>query len=784
MYRNEELNTSIYESSNRQSEASSIIQNDGKVYFMMTKNKSLLNRKKVQDVKANSNLINLEQNESDYNNSNVALNRNNNNYCHKKTYSDNCFINHTSNDNNNNNSVYIRNRNNKSPITSFTKVSENIFNDIKNNNYNTLNYDDLTNEQTLMKEHIKLHGGYSDNNTIIQNFLERAGINNKKQIETNNDISFNFQDEQHYNISKSKSPLKNDEFISSQKEYEMKKKEKVDKLKAQIQQEESKNYRNKPLINSTSVKIVEMKRNKNNDALNSNAFMRLYYHDKKPFNTVTNSINCSFCKDDENNNHNNIKGINNKNGIKQISNTAYLKLQQFQGKQMKKNKSYVKGMNITSISSKESNMLILNKFLPKFKTAIDQECNNNNNEELSRSNNDDIISVNQTEFINILINLNFIHNPYSSNEGILINKAWSALTQQKEETETELTIPHTTLLLFCLNVLGIPSHDSSTKKPTKYLYSNLILQYPSIANSFTYIGKILPNQKAIYVTYSLMSKNYFASLHKYNKTPPPHPNTAFKETPTFKPHKQPTNLLYEKAKSNHTKMNMKIEEHRKEQMNQQLIGCSFKPDLSLTQKRNASHKSEIPLVERLYLNSKKKQMNKQHLLNNSNTNNDTNLNTYKPSLTEYNENIFKENPLQNDKAHKEHLLSLEKNRNENEKKKDYFAYGWTSSKMKEDIDKNIKKNEYRGAFLFANEMKCNKDTFDKYKKVSPRQKLISEFSFEIDIELDGKAKLLIVKKGEDVYKKVEIFAQKYKLNEEGKEKIIRAIKDNLKNKIN
>ena len=78
MYRNEELNTSIYESSNRQSEASSIIQNDGKVYFMMTKNKSLLNRKKVQDVKANSNLINLEQNESDYNNSNVTWNRNNN----------------------------------------------------------------------------------------------------------------------------------------------------------------------------------------------------------------------------------------------------------------------------------------------------------------------------------------------------------------------------------------------------------------------------------------------------------------------------------------------------------------------------------------------------------------------------------------------------------------------------------------------------------------------------------------------------------------------------------
>ena len=744
----------------------------------MTKNKSLLNRKKAPHENAGSNCMCQEQNLSNYNNSNVALNRNNN-YCHKKTNSDNCFINHTSTDNNNN----IRNRNNKSPITSFTKVSENIFNDIKNNNYNTLNYDDLTNEQTLMKEHIKLHGGYSDNNIIIQNFLERAGISNKKQHETNNDISFNFQEEYQYNISKSKSPVKNEEFISIQKEYEIKKKEKVDKLKAQIQQEENKNYRNKPLINSTSLKIVEMKRNKNSDALNSNAFMRLYYNDKKSFNTVTNSINCSFCKDDDDNNHN--KGIHNKNGIKQISNTAYLKLQQFQGKQMKKNKSYVKEMNITSISSKESNMLILNKFLPKFKAAIDQECNNNNNSgELSHSNNENIISINKTEFINILINLNFIHNPYSSNEDILINKAWSALTQQKEETEIELTIPHTSLLLFCLNVLGIPSHDPTTKKPTKYLYSNLILQYPSIASSFTYISKTLPNPKSIYVVYSLMSKNYFASLHKCNKTPPPHPNTTFKETPTFKPHKQPTNLLYEKAKSNHAKMNMKIEEHRKEQMNQQLMGCSFKPDLSLTQKRNATHKSEIPLVERLYLNNKKKQMNKQHLLNNSNTKNDTNINTYKPSLTEYNENIFKENPLQNDKAHKEHLLSLEKNRNENEKKKDYFAYGWTSSKMKEDIDKNKKKNEYRGAFLFANEMKCNKDTFDKYKKVSPRQKLISEFSFEIDIELDGKAKLLIVKKGEDVYKKVEIFAQKYKLNEEGKEKIIRAIKDNLKNKIN
>ena len=461
MYRNEELNTSIYESSNRHSETSSIVQNDdNNVYFIMTKNKSVLHRKKV-----NSNCIDQEQP--------VHVPNNNNYYLHKKTYSDNCFINHTSN---NSNDVYIRNRNNKTPVTSFTKVSENIFNDIKNNNYHTLNYDDLTNEQTLMKEHIKLTRGHADNNMIIQNFLERTGVNTKKHLETKSDIYFNPQ-EQRYNVSKSKSPLKNEEFISIQNEYEIKKKEKTDKLKAQIQQEENKNYRHKPLINSTSLKIVEMKRNqnKNNDDLNSNAFMRLYYNGKQTFNTVTNSVNCSYCKANDNNN----KGINHKNGVKQISNTAYLKLQQFQGKHMKKNKSYVKAMNIKSISSKESNMLILNKFLPKFKTAIDQECNTNNSSaELSLSNNENI-SINQTEFTNVLINLKFINNPYSVNEDILRNKAWSVLTEQKEETEIELTIPHTSLLLFCLNVLGIPSHDPTNKKPTKYLYSNLILQYPS-----------------------------------------------------------------------------------------------------------------------------------------------------------------------------------------------------------------------------------------------------------------------------------------------------------------
>ena len=66
--------------------------------------------------------------------------------------------------------MYIRNRNNKSPITSFTKVSENIFNDIKNNNYNTLNYDDLTNDEILQLKnysHEKLNIFLISNKEII-----------------------------------------------------------------------------------------------------------------------------------------------------------------------------------------------------------------------------------------------------------------------------------------------------------------------------------------------------------------------------------------------------------------------------------------------------------------------------------------------------------------------------------------------------------------------------------------------------------------------------------------
>ena len=202
--------------------------------------------------------------------------------------------------------------------------------------------------------------------------------------------------------------------------------------------------------------------------------------------------------------------------------------------------------------------------------------------------------------------------------------------------------------------------------------------------------------------------------------------------------------------------------------------CTFHPNT--TNKKPLNKKEVQKNIEKLYLDGKnsymKKRQNEQDLAENKN-----NLEcTFKPAIKDYNGDYFENNPLKEDFLVNTEIKKMEKLREEQ---------GY--------IKKEIKKQ-----MAFDIEPKTNKDNI--YKRVAHKRgekvvnKVKNEFKdfysfdgkgnqvmikLEVNLE-NNKTEELIIQPEDDYLKVVDNFCAKFELNDDKKNRLIRAIKDKMR----
>ena len=203
--------------------------------------------------------------------------------------------------------------------------------------------------------------------------------------------------------------------------------------------------------------------------------------------------------------------------------------------------------------------------------------------------------------------------------------------------------------------------------------------------------------------------------------------------------------------------------------------CTFQPN----SKTKPVNKKEVAKnIEKLYLEGKesylkKKQQEQKDL--DLNRDNEKNC-TFKPVIKDYKGNYFENNPLKEDKLFNNEIKKMEKIREEK---------GYTNKEIKKQM-------------AFEIEPKSNKE--DIYKRVIPNraEKIVEsvENEFEgynnfddqgnqnilkIEVKLEGnKTDLLTIYPGDDFVKSVDAFCNKHELTEEKRIRLIRVIKDKIR----
>ena len=273
------------------------------------------------------------------------------------------------------------------------------------------------------------------------------------------------------------------------------------------------------------------------------------------------------------------------------------------------------------------------------------------------------------------------------------------------------------------------------------------------------------NQKKVKICYDVFSVNYYdndAKRRKKNKMRSPPKKFPFEP----KKNRRSIKLLKEgfvkrfmtNTNSKERKLKMmdiynlsvikkekEIEEERKKKEKKELSQCTFKPNLRLTKNINKSieRNSSLNINERLYQDGLTSLKKKKHIQKQ----NRTTLNetfSFSPVLTEYSNKIFIKNPLKEEKLIKDKAEKLKQLREEQEQKKKKIELRSSSNELVED------------------------------------KAIISNVSFDIDIELTNGMQKLIIHHGQDIIKVVNNFSDENNLTDESKKQIITEVKNNIK----
>ena len=202
--------------------------------------------------------------------------------------------------------------------------------------------------------------------------------------------------------------------------------------------------------------------------------------------------------------------------------------------------------------------------------------------------------------------------------------------------------------------------------------------------------------------------------------------------------------------------------------------CTFHPN---TKNKKPLNKKEVQKnIEKLYLDGKnsymKKRQNEQDLAENNNS-----LEcTFKPVIKDYNGDYFENNPLKEDFLVNTEIKKMEKLREEqgyiNKEIKKQMAFGIEPKTNKDNINKRVAQK--RGEKVVNNV----KNEFKDFGNFDGKGNQVV-IKLEVNLE-DNKTEFLIIQPEDDYLKVVDNFCAKFDLNNDKKNRLIRAIKEKMR----
>lgn len=700
--------------------------------------------------------------------------------------------------------------------TVFTKMSEDLYELMKRQTSNDksakFNYEDLISDNKLKAYSERFN---PKNEEIIYNFIERSVSKSPTHRAENNDtiktkngnIPFRYNNHlvsttpnhSTHPLIHSLSPLRPKKtkipkhFYESQKQFLEKKSKNISKLVKESREIELSYMQKKPTMSPKSIELVNKKRKKDR-IYDTDIHTRLF----KDKNSQREMINRKFSSFSNyfislSNDNKEVKTKKIKILPDKITNEFYNRLNNLSRSKSKspdKDTTTTTSINsvsnnITSTTSTESNVIIFENFMNKYELMLI----NSHNKTLSA--NEDEVTIDKQQFLSSMISLGFVSYQPNKTEKNLLDDFFNLLLTLSTSPSLS-TISSNNLLLFLLCVIGI--------NPTEpKINSRLVSQIKCLDFSIlTSNKKFFP--KNINIKFHVFSDNYYNSIKaekniiRINKFV-----NSNKSEHSFSPkiNKNSIKIYNEKwkhrflsdgkkkitfidvSKAYQAKKDNFIKKEKIEQLAKEMSNCTFKPDLSLTKRKNSENrKNNMNISMRLYINAKKKINQQNKIINESEKKKENESFSFKPVFTEYKDKMFKCNPLKNDVLVEKKIEKLKQKRNDDQKVKQFLEYGWMSKEGEMKLRDTIQKKELKGAFRLGSEKSKNKNINNENNEV----KIISEMSFEVNIEMSNGEKVLTVHRGDDVTKKVNLFSEINNLTYESKLQIFEEILKNIKQK--
>ena len=656
-----------------------------------------------------------------------------------------------------NNSNHKNTSNSNTKKTIFTKLSEQMYNNIlKNKDFqNIYDYESFTNESLLQKFNQvekKSHEINEQNRKTIKDFIIR---NEKKKTDKSKIVSP--QTNKNKKIESNKK-INLDEFLTKQNKFTEKKKQTIETMSKKIENEIYKNMREKPLINSKSNQIIYAKKNTSEKKKDIHSKLYEEYSEKKKHRTIQ-SDDIDESKE---------KKLPKKNN--EIYKKLYENSKERSLSQRENERKLLNQVSKSFVVNRNSNEILAQKFLKKYESEITINFNKKA---------DDNFNLNFSEFLLLLNKIGFIIKNYSSlnnyennieKEFQLSKEAWMIITGKNIFDDNENISSHK-FLIFFLCVLGLYDLNIIKKnfffieKKNRFIEPKLIKEIPNTFRLFVNneINSFLKKEK---LNRSSIS---FIEIIENTYTFKPKINEKIYKSKSFVNHLNESHISVVTGYDEYRKEREKsIENKKRKILENELKECTFFPNNKIFHR---SKSVSISVSERLYSKNNKNEKSK-----NKDSKENIIVNDFTPITTSFDSKIFNNDLIQTDSDVIKRCELLSKMRKEKKLTEFLLSKGYCPNKT--EVNEKILREMNESCpkdFVFDNEIKNFKNTFSKFSKDKKRKKKLTKFVFEMNI--DNQKKKLIIHQNDNIDLKVKQFCNENNLDFQSKSKIISAIKE-------
>ena len=656
-----------------------------------------------------------------------------------------------------NNSNHKNTSNSNTKKTIFTKLSEQMYNNIlKNKDFqNIYDYESFTNESLLQKFNQvekKSHQINEQNRKTIKDFIIR---NEKKKTDKSKIVSP--QTNKNKKIESNKK-INLDEFLTKQNKFTEKRRQTIEIMSKKIENERYKNMREKPLINSKSNQIIYAKKNTSEKKKDIHSKLYEEYSEKKKHRTIQ-SDDIDESKE---------KKLPKKNN--DIYKKLYENSKERSLSQRENERKLLNQVSKSFVVNRNSNEILAQKFLKKYESEITINFNKKA---------DDNFNLNFSEFLLLLNKIGFIIKNYSSlnnyennieKEFQLSKEAWMIITGKNIFDDNENISSHK-FLIFFLCVLGLYDLNIIKKnfffieKKNRFIEPKLIKE---ITNTFRLF---VNNEINTFLKKEKLNRSSISFIENIENTYTfkPKINEKIYKSKSFVNHLNESHISVVTGYDEYRKEREKsIENKKRKILENELKECTFFPNNKIFHR---SKSVSISVSERLYSKNNKNEKSK-----NKDSKENIIVNDFTPITTSFDSKIFNNDLIQTDSDVIKRCELLSKMRKEKKLTEFLLSKGYCPNKT--EVNEKILREMNESCpkdFVFDNENKNFKNTFSKFSKDKKRKKKLTKFVFEMNI--DNQKKKLIIHQNDNIDLKVKQFCNENNLDFQSKSKIISAIKE-------